>query len=198
MYLIYVGVVQKNMTCTTGSGPGLITPQNSLRDQVNICVELPISSAFLKEVFLLPLLWLFIETSVFWGLYRRWQYGVWTSALCQDCWSICLLCFSVIGEICLIFTVRLGFMQDPRNQPVDRSVWLSFPSLSSISEWYITYYNVIISLHRRFTGVRRDVFLNGVSLFSWLLSQHEMPFTTHFIAEISCRCKSWWNTQNLC
>lgn len=34
---------------------------------------------------------------------------------------------SVIGEICLIFTVRLGFMQDPRNQPVDRLVLLSFP-----------------------------------------------------------------------
>ncbi|XP_051751573.1 YTH domain-containing protein 1 isoform X2 [Ctenopharyngodon idella] len=59
------------------------------------------------------------------------------------------------------FPQRPGFMQDPRNQPVDRSVLLSFPSLSSISEWYITHYNNVISLHRRFTGVRRDVFLNG-------------------------------------
>lgn len=34
---------------------------------------------------------------------------------------------SVIGEICLVFAVGLGFMQDPRNPPVDRLVLLSFP-----------------------------------------------------------------------
>lgn len=35
-YLIHVGVVQRNMTCTTGSDPGLTILPSSSRDQVNI------------------------------------------------------------------------------------------------------------------------------------------------------------------
>lgn len=38
-----------------------------------------------------------------------------------------VLCFNVFCEIRLIFAVRLGFMQDPRNPPVDRLVLLAFP-----------------------------------------------------------------------
>uniref|UniRef100_A0A8B9K4Z7 YTH domain-containing family protein n=1 Tax=Astyanax mexicanus TaxID=7994 RepID=A0A8B9K4Z7_ASTMX len=43
------------------------------------------------------------------------------------------------------FPQRPGFIQDPRNPPVDRS-----------------FFNIVYEfIHRRFSGVRRDVFLNG-------------------------------------
>ncbi len=38
-----------------------------------------------------------------------------------------VLRYNVFCEIRLVFAVCLGFMQDPRNPPVDRLVLLAFP-----------------------------------------------------------------------